>query len=86
MAQFYFTGAHLTFLEGRGLIFIKMRQISTKVKLQILQNTIKLKCIPNISYIILILAENKTKCSRVCLEFNQSSLLIDEQLLIIVRD
>ena len=52
MDQFYFTGAHLKSLEGRGLIFSKMRQICTKDKLQILQNTIELKCIPNISYII----------------------------------
>ena len=86
MAQFYFTGAHLKPLEGRGLIFSKMRQICTKYKLQILQNTIELKCIPNISYIILFSAQNKAKCSRVCLEFNQSLLLIDEQLLIIVQD
>ena len=34
MVQFYFTGAHL---EGRGLIFSKMRQICIKDKLQILQ-------------------------------------------------
>ena len=49
MAQFYFTGAHLEFLEDRGLIFSKMRQICIKDKLQILQNTIKPKCISNIS-------------------------------------
>ena len=44
MAQFYVTGAHLEFLEGRGLIFSKMRQIciKDKYKLQILPNTIKL--------------------------------------------
>ena len=40
---------YLEFLEGRGLIFTKMRQICNKDKLQILQNTIKLKCVPNIS-------------------------------------
>ena len=44
MVQFYFTGAHL---KGRGLIFSKMRQICIKDKLQILQNTIKPRCIPN---------------------------------------
>ena len=49
MAQFYFTDAHLELLEDRGLILSKMRQICAKDKLQILQNTIILKCIPNIS-------------------------------------
>ena len=38
MAQFYFTGAHLEFLEDRGLIFSKMRQICIKDNLQILQH------------------------------------------------
>ena len=38
LAQFYFTGAHLEFLEDRGLIFSKMRQICIKDKLQILQH------------------------------------------------
>ena len=37
MAQFYFIGSHLEFLEDRGLIFSKMRQICIKDKLQILQ-------------------------------------------------
>ena len=50
MAQFYFTGAHLEFLESRGLIISRMRQIYIKDKLKILQNTIKLDCIPNISW------------------------------------
>ena len=36
MAHFSFTGEHLEFLEGRGLIFGKIRQICIKDKLQIL--------------------------------------------------
>ena len=47
---------HLEFLEGRGLIFIKMRQICIKDELKILQKTIKVKYITNI-FVILFLAQ-----------------------------
>ena len=57
MAQSYFTGAHLEFLEGRYLIFSKMRQICIKDKLQILQNTFyETQMCPKF-FLILFLAE-----------------------------
>ena len=49
MTQFYFTDAHLEFFKGRSLIFSKTRKICIKDKLKLLQNTIKLNFIPNIS-------------------------------------
>ena len=46
MAQFYFIGAYLEFLESRVLIFNKMRQICIKDKLQILQKLCKTQMYP----------------------------------------
>ena len=39
MWEFAAKGAHLEFLEIRGLIFSKMRQICIKIRLQISQKT-----------------------------------------------
>ena len=46
MAQVYFIGAYLEFLESRVLIFNKMRQICIKDKLQILQKLCKTQMYP----------------------------------------